>query len=86
MSENKPCPFCGKAVDLNDPDTLYPSGILWREDPEFDGMRSYHRFSERQEGDQMCWQIVCPETAGGCGAEIHADTKVDALAKWNRRV
>ena len=40
----KPCPFCGHKVDLDDPDTLYPNGIGWKDREE--GFRSYHNFRE----------------------------------------
>ena len=79
-----PCPFCGKKPDLEDPDTLYPSGIFWAWNEEL-GMRVYRRFKEREEGDQPSWLMHCTEIAGGCGVEIHGDTKEEALSKWNRR-
>lgn len=86
MSEQMlPCPFCGKEVDLENPDTLYPSGIYWRWDEDLK-MRHYIRFKDKQIGDQPCWQLLCPETAGGCGVEIHGDTKEEVVAKWNKRV
>jgi len=85
MSENKPCPFCGKAVDLDDPDTLYPTGTCWRFDEELE-MRTYHGMNKKQPGDGMCYKMHCPVCAGGCGAEIHGDTREEALALWNRRV
>jgi len=30
MLDMLPCPFCGKNVDLEDPDTLHPDGLYWR--------------------------------------------------------
>ena len=80
--EALPCPFCGKAVDFDDADTLYPSGICWREEH---GFRHYVRWKDRRDGDGNVWGMHCPEPAGGCGVEIHGDTKDEALAKWNRR-
>lgn len=79
----KPCPFCGHKVDLEDADTLYPTGTGWRE--EHDGFRSYHSFRDVPR-EQWCWAMHCPETAGGCGAQIDADSKDEALEKWERRV
>lgn len=79
------CPFCGKKPDLEDPDTLYPSGIYWRWDKELD-MRTYHRHKEKIDGDLPSWLMHCPETAGGCGVEIHGDTKEEILSKWNKRI
>lgn len=78
-----PCPFCGHKADLDDDDTLYPSGIYWR---ETDGIRHYILLRNRQDGDGQVWGMHCPEVAGGCGAEIDGDTKEEALEKWNRRV
>ena len=54
--EVKPCPFCGKAVDLNDEDTLYPSGTGWKDHP--DGIRSYHSFREVPK-EQWCYDLHC---------------------------
>ena len=85
MADLLPCPFCGKKPNLTDQDTLYPSGIAWRQNEEL-GMRTYHRFADRQEGDGMCYGMHCPDTGGGCGAEIHGDTREEAIAKWNKRI
>ena len=85
MTENidmLPCPFCGKGVDLEDEDTLYPSGVYWR---ETDGMRHYIRHKDRKQDDGIVWDIHCPEVSGGCGAEISADSKQEAINAWNRR-
>lgn len=79
-----PCPFCGKKVTLTDDDTLYPSGILWRDDPEI-GLRTYHSRREQKEGDGMCYTMHCPVPSGGCGAEITGDSEEEAVASWNRR-
>lgn len=82
--ELKPCPFCGMKPDLEDGDTLYPSGIHWVEmDDEY---YIYYRRSEAPEGSQPCWDIYCVEVAGGCGANITGHSKKDAIDKWNRRV
>lgn len=65
MSELLPCPFCNKVVNLNNPDTLHPSGIFWREE---DGIRVYVRHKERGPSDEAVWSMTCPTPAGGCGA------------------
>ncbi len=79
----EPCPFCGMKVDLEDPDTLYPNGIGWKDREE--GFRSYHSFREVPP-EQWCYSIHCVENAGGCGVEMSGDTKEEAIEKWNRRV
>jgi hypothetical protein len=76
-----PCPFCGKPVDLEDHDTLYPSGTGWRDD---ENGRTYQRYNQVPK-EQWCWKLVCNELSGGCGAEIHGDSRQEALAKWNTR-
>lgn len=68
-------------VDFEDGDTLYPTGTGWLEE---DGLRHYVRYTDAPK-NQWCWGMHCPEPAGGCGAEVHGDTKDEALAKWNRR-
>ncbi len=80
--EALPCPFCGKAVDFEDDDTLHPSGTGWYDDGE--GLRTYHRYDAVPK-EQWCWDMNCPTPAGGCGANVSGDSKAEALAKWNRR-
>jgi hypothetical protein len=77
------CPFCGKAVDLDDHDTLYPSGTGWMLNEELQ-MRTYHSYNAVPP-EQWCYTMHCPVQAGGCGAEMHGDTRADALGKWNMR-
>ena len=77
------CPFCGKQVDMQDHDTLYPSGTGWLFNEELQ-MRTYHRHNDTPQ-DQWCYTMHCPVQAGGCGAEMHGDTRADALDKWNKR-
>jgi len=79
-----PCPFCGKPVDLDDHDTLYPSGTFWRYDEELK-MRTYHGAIDRVHDDGMCYGMHCSAQAGGCGAEIHGDGKEETISAWNRR-
>lgn len=80
---NLPCPFCGMVPDLENPDTLYPIGIGWKDDEEL-GLRTYHDSSEVPP-EQWCWTMHCPSPSGGCGAEISGDSEQEALDKWNRR-
>jgi hypothetical protein len=83
MFELKPCPFCGHEVDLEDSDTLYPNGSGWR-DREND-MREYYSFRKVPK-EQWCYSMHCPTTAGGCGVEMSADSRQEAIDKWNQRV
>jgi hypothetical protein len=83
LNDPRPCPFCGRLVDLEDPDTLYPSGYVWR--PGEDGLKEYHRFAERRENDYWCYDMHCPVSSGGCGAEIGGNSREEALAAWNTR-
>ncbi len=76
-----PCPFCGKAVDLEDHDTLYPSGTGWKDQGD---LRTYHSHREVPK-EQWCWGMHCTECSGGCGAKITGDSRQEALAKWNKR-
>lgn len=78
----KPCPFCGHEVDLEEPDTLYPSGTVWRYRGDY---KTYHTWAERKEGDEVCWSMNCPTTAGGCGAEITGDSREETIAAWEHR-
>jgi hypothetical protein len=81
--ENLPCPFCGHKVDLEDDDTLYPSGTYWRE--EEDGLRHYVNHKERRLDDKPLWGLHCPEPAGGCGIKVYGHTREEAIERWNRR-
>lgn len=74
----KTCPFCGKEVDLSDPDTLYPDGIGWLFDEKL-GFKTYHNFRDVPKTN-WCYQLMC-----GCGAEMHGDTRQEVIDKWNRR-
>ena len=76
------CPFCGKVPDMEDPDTMYPSGTGWK--VRDSGLREYVHLSEVPR-EQWCFKIVCVETSGGCGAEMHGDTKEETIAKWGVR-
>lgn len=91
MIECKPCPFCGMQIDPEDIDTLYPSGTGWIDMPfeEVEGGSYRHyvnAFAHEVPKDQWCYKIICNESYGGCAAEIHADSKQEAIEKWNKRV
>lgn len=83
MQEAKPCPFCGMKNNL-DIDTLYPSGIGWKEDNDIRHYVSIHQ--EELPREQWCYKVICNESYGGCGAEIHGDSAEEAINKWNKRV
>ena len=36
--------------------------------------------------DKTVWGAHCHESGGGCGASVLADTKENAITKWNQRV
>lgn len=80
-TEAKPCPFCGSKIDVTDHDTLYPSGVGWKED---DGLRHYVSLRDVPK-EQWCYLIVCQEHYGGCGAEMIGDSIEETITKWNRR-
>jgi len=81
-----PCPFCGHKCDMNEPDTLYPNGIYWRDSA--DTGRAYfgrtHKLFDPFTMKQ-CWQINCVTVSGGCGAQITGDSKNETIAMWQRR-
>jgi hypothetical protein len=78
----KPCPFCGHEVDLKAPDTLHPSGTGWK--TRANGFRSYHSFREVPP-EQWCYSLQCVTTSGGCGVRMDADSREEAIEKWNTR-
>lgn len=83
MNAALPCPFCWFAVDTDDDDTLYPSGICWRVE---NGIRHYILWKDRRDGvDGLVWGIHCNEHMGGCGAEMYGDSDEEVVKKWNRR-
>lgn len=70
------CPHCACLLDINDPDTIYPSGILWSdcgEDGKVYGV-------SRNNANGECFKIVCR-----CGAEMHGDTYGEVIKQWNQR-
>ncbi len=78
----KACPFCKMQPPTDLSDTLYPSGIYWR---ETDGVRHYVGHKERIESDQACWTVECAQSSGGCGASLTGDSAQEAMDLWNRR-
>lgn len=76
----KPCPFCGLIPQLDDGDTLYPTGIGWDEPPELDGLRVYVP-AIRLPKNQWCYKLICH----CCGVEMHGDSKQEVLDKWECR-
>lgn len=79
--ELKPCPFCGKEPDISDGDSLYPTGMGWKDEGEY---RSYHKGLEVPK-EQWCYAAGCSELSGGCGAEMSGDGRQEAIDKWNTR-
>jgi hypothetical protein len=77
----KPCPFCGTEIDINDPDTLYRNGIGWT----VTRGHTHYVSANQAPPEQQCYMICCNTIYGGCGAEINADSKEEAINKWNTR-
>lgn len=77
------CPFCGHPVDVDDPDSIYPTGFGWEENPTT-GYRTYTRCLGLPK-DQWCYSVNCTSTSGGCGVEMQGDTMQEAIDKWNTR-
>ena len=86
----KPCPFCGLTSDTDWEDTLYPSGVGWREDTgvidDVTPFRHYLGAYRRDQWQGTCYEINCAVTYGGCGANISGDSEEDVIEKWNKRV
>lgn len=78
-----PCPFCGKEVDLDCPDTLYPSGIVWVNDEEC--YRFYGTRKQYPVPDGHCYTLHC-NNGVGCGAQMHGDSAEEVIEQWNRRI
>ena len=85
MTELKPCPFCGKVPDLDDPDTLYPIGVYWYPDGDYGQTYSTQKFNHIGVAGTPCYKLVCDILFGGCGAEMHGDSKQEVIEKWSRR-
>jgi hypothetical protein len=79
----KPCPFCGHELDIENGDTLYPSGIGYK--IRDNGKISYHSYREVPP-ENWCYKIVCNTTEGGCGAEISDNSRKECIDKWNTRM
>lgn len=82
----KPCPFCGKVLDLDDLDTLYPTGIYWYPDGDYHVYYLNQRYDHVGNQGNPCYILLCNVLSGGCGAEMHGDGKQEVIDKWNRRV
>lgn len=82
MSELKPCPFCGKVLDTEEDDTLYPSGIGYIDSGSYRYYVSYREVPK----EQWCYKIVCATIYGGCGVEIQGDSVDEVIDNWNRRI
>lgn len=75
-----PCPFCGSEIQEED---VYPTGTGWRlRESE---LKEYVSFREVPR-EQWCYSVNCLPCNGGCGAEMHADTKEEAIENWNKRI
>lgn len=83
MNTLKPCPFCGKAMDIDDPDTIYPSGF-WASVPGED-YRHYFNDPSRCTPEGTTYNVVCQTSAGGCSASIDGDSYKEAINNWNTR-
>jgi hypothetical protein len=81
MQELKPCPFCGRELDITDGDSLYPNGMGCKDEGEY---RSYHKGMEVPK-EQWCYAAGCSELSGGCGAGVSGDNRQEAIDKWNAR-
>lgn len=75
------CPFCGFDVNQSD-EVLYPCGIVWSLTHEG---KVYHTMQGNKPIDGVCWQLVCDETAGGCGVVMYGDSKDEVVEKWHKR-
>ena len=81
-SKLKPCPFCGSGLDVDDSDTLHPSGTAWL---EVEGLLC-RRYVSYKESPNWCYEVHCCTHYGGCGASIAGDSRDEAIRLWNRRV
>lgn len=79
------CPFCGKKPDVSNPDTLYPTGIVWVDKKDVGRVYGTRNQLDYTHGGQ-CWSINCVTSSGGCGVEMHGDSKEEAINKWQTRV
>ena len=78
------CPFCGKVPEEDDEDVCYPNGIGWYDHPTVGGIAYCDK--KHVPPEQWCYSVNCVVHHGGCGAEMHGDSKQEAMEKWNRRV
>ena len=84
----KNCPFCGRKMELYSLNNVYPSGFYWKEEHgtvTYDTLGNALKEGHFVPPEQWCWKVVCAEEDGGCGAEMHGNSKVEAVEKWNTR-
>ena len=79
----KPCPFCGSKMDVDDNDTLYPSGTVWRQHEL--GYREYTSLRAAQSNPQFEIEGYVFKIECNCGAEMQADTILETVNNWNNR-
>lgn len=84
--EMLPCPFCGKVPDLGDPDTLYPIVVYWYTDDKHRRYYSPKGLNDIGMEGVQCYQLMCSNGMGGCGATLIGDVKQETIDNWNRRV
>jgi hypothetical protein len=87
ITKLKPCPFCGKEMDLTCNETLHSSGIAY-----INTLHGRHYLtvgSARDKGgyyDGLCKVVRCATIYGGCGASISGDSASEVITAWNTRV
>ena len=81
MNYLKPCPLCGKELDIEDPDTMHPSSVGWVVIGDF---KSYVNRRETPSANE-CWEINCCKHYGGCGLTLTEDSKDEVISRWNLR-
>lgn len=70
-------------MDVDDNDTLYPSGTVWRQHEL--GYREYTSLRAAQSNPQFEIEGYVFKIECNCGAEMQADEKDTVVALWNQR-